>query len=127
MSHEDKRFLQIANDPVSLRDGHYVLNLPFRKDDVQMPNNCHIVMQRLLGLQRKFKTNKSFHKEYTACLNDVIVNGYAEIAQQVRLNEADGRAWYIPHHGVYHPKKKTLRVVFDCLGLSILNFFKVLI
>lgn len=24
------------------------------------------------------------------------------------------RIWYIPHHGVYHPKKKKLRVVFDC-------------
>lgn len=22
--------------------------------------------------------------------------------------------WYIPHHGVYHPRKNTLRVVFDC-------------
>ena len=25
-----------------------------------------------------------------------------------------GRTWYIPHHGVYHPKKNTLRVVFHC-------------
>ena len=23
-------------------------------------------------------------------------------------------AWYIPHHGVYHPTKKKIRVVFDC-------------
>lgn len=22
--------------------------------------------------------------------------------------------WYIPHHGVYHPKKHKIRVVFDC-------------
>ena len=22
--------------------------------------------------------------------------------------------WYIPHHAVYHKRKKTLRVVFDC-------------
>ena len=22
--------------------------------------------------------------------------------------------WYIPHHGVYHPKKNKIRVVFDC-------------
>lgn len=25
-----------------------------------------------------------------------------------------GMVWFIPHHGVYHPKKQTLRVVFDC-------------
>ena len=22
--------------------------------------------------------------------------------------------WYIPHHAVYHKRKKTLQVVFDC-------------
>ncbi|KAL0162190.1 hypothetical protein M9458_041586, partial [Cirrhinus mrigala] len=26
----------------------------------------------------------------------------------------DGQVWYIPHHGVHHPQKKKLRVVFDC-------------
>lgn len=27
----------------------------------------------------------------------------------------DGLVWYIPHHGVYHPKKPgNIRVVFDC-------------
>lgn len=27
----------------------------------------------------------------------------------------EGRTWYIPHHGVYHPKKLgKIRVVFDC-------------
>ena len=24
-----------------------------------------------------------------------------------------GKVWYIPHHGVYHPKKGSLQVVFD--------------
>ena len=26
----------------------------------------------------------------------------------------NGKVWYIPHHGVYHPKKHKIRVVFDC-------------
>ena len=30
------------------------------------------------------------------------------------MDRAPGRTWYIPHHGVYHPKKNTLRVVYDC-------------
>jgi hypothetical protein len=25
----------------------------------------------------------------------------------------DGKLWYIPHHGVYHPKKNKIQVVFD--------------
>ena len=27
---------------------------------------------------------------------------------------AEGRTWYLPHHGVRHPVKQKLRVVFDC-------------
>lgn len=29
-------------------------------------------------------------------------------------NRSDGKVWHIPHHGALHPKKKTIRVVFDC-------------
>ena len=25
-----------------------------------------------------------------------------------------GRTWYLPHHGIYHPQKSKVRVVFDC-------------
>lgn len=38
-------------------------------------------------------------------------------AEQVPVEQRDlhnGRVWYIPHHGMYHPRKGTLRVVFDC-------------
>ena len=31
-----------------------------------------------------------------------------------QLEGREGKVWYIPHHGVHHPKKGTLRVVFDC-------------
>ena len=122
---EDKRFLEIASKSVSLIDGHYTLNLPFRKDDVLMPNNHHIAMQRLQSLKRKLKRNESFYNEYTAFLNDVITQGYAEPVPQLEIGGVQGRTWYIPHHGVYHPKKNTLRVVFDCgaVGRAILFFF----
>ena len=40
----------------------------------------------------------------------MIKNYYAE-----RAPKTNGRVWYIPHHGVYHPKKPDkIRVVFDC-------------
>ncbi len=114
MSFEDKRFLKIVNESISLSDGHYTLNLPCRKDDVIMPNNRHVAMQRLLSLKRKFKRNESFHNEYTSFLSDMMDKGYAEVVPQEEVDQVEGRTWYIPHHAVYHPKKKTLRVVFDC-------------
>jgi hypothetical protein len=102
---EDKRFLEIASKSVSLVDGRYTLNLPFRKDDVLMPNNRLIAMQGLQSLKRKFKRNESFHNEYTAFLNDVITQGYAEPVPQLEMEGALGRIWYIQHHGVHHPKR----------------------
>ena len=39
-----------------------------------------------------------------------MTRGYA-----VRTDDEEvvGKTWYLPHHGVYHPTKKKIRVVFD--------------
>lgn len=49
----------------------------------------------------------------TRFLGDVIDQGYAEMVHADQLDGKDGKLWYIPHHGVYHPTKGKLRVVFD--------------
>lgn len=47
-------------------------------------------------------------------MSDMISKGYAEKVPEGILERSDGRKWYLPHHGVLHPQKKKLRVVFDC-------------
>lgn len=111
---EDKRFLEIMDSSAVLKDGHYSLDLPFRQKKIQMPNNRQIALQRLQSLQRKFKRSESFYKEYTDFVNNVIEEGYAEVVPQEEKEGTKVRTWYIPHHGVFHPRKKNLRVVFDC-------------
>lgn len=112
ISREDQRFMEIMDQSISNENGHYCIDLPFRKDDVIMPNNRCLVEQRLMSLKRKFTKNQEFQKEYTAFLTDVIDKGYAEAVPQDQLFRDDSKVWYIPHHRVYHPKKKTIRV--DC-------------
>lgn len=114
MSVDDKRFLNIASESVKVKEGHYCINLPFKADSIMMPNNRLVAEQRLLNLKRKFKRDPNYQKEYTEFLSDVIDKGYAEIVPTAQVKGTDGKVWYIPHHGVYHPKKKTIRVVFDC-------------
>ena len=46
-------------------------------------------------------------------MNKVIDKGYAQRVSQDDKPE-DGKIWYLPHHGVIHPKKNKIRVVFDC-------------
>lgn len=45
----------------------------------------------------------------------MIKSGHAEVMSDPDLQVTGGHEWYIPHHGVFHPKKPgKLRVVFDC-------------
>lgn len=114
MSREDLRFLKIMDDSAQLVNGHYSVKMPFRNDQFALPNNLCVVKQRLLGLQRRFQRDATFHKEYTSFFTEVISNGYAEEVPQHQLDCEEGQVWYVPHHGVHHPRKGSLRVVFDC-------------
>jgi len=45
-------------------------------------------------------------------MSGLLRDGHAEVVDQAANS---GELFYIPHHGVYHPKKPDkLRVVFDC-------------
>lgn len=114
MSIADKRFMSIMESSKELRNGHYYLPLPFKDNDVTMPSNYQQAQQRVLSLKRKLERNAHYHKEYTTFLESVIEKGYAETVPSDELKGESGTVWYMPHHGVHHPKKGTLRVVFDC-------------
>lgn len=79
-----------------------------------MPNNRNIAEQCTLNLKRRFVRDALFHKDYTAFMNNLISSGYAERVPSTDLSHSDRKVWYIPHQGLYHPKKGKIRVVFDC-------------
>ncbi|VDI00950.1 Hypothetical predicted protein [Mytilus galloprovincialis] len=113
-SKEDKQFLDIASKSSSLVNGHYVIDLPFKSKDVQMPNNRKQAEQRLIALSKRFTQDHDFHKQYVTFMDKVINEGYAIRVPEKDNGQNDGSIWYLPHHGVFHPKKMKLRVVFDC-------------
>lgn len=46
-------------------------------------------------------------------MDDIIARGDAERVPEEDFNKTP--AWYIPHHGVYHPQKPgKIGVIFDC-------------
>lgn len=114
MSQEDQQFMSHMKDSTYHANGHYIIGLPKKKAVVTMPNNHSVAVQRALALKRKFKRNAVFHQEYCDFMKDMIKRGYAVKVPQNQLSREDGKVWYVPHHGVYHPQKKKLRVVFDC-------------
>ena len=47
--------------------------------------------------------------------NKIIRKGYAQKIPDNEVPPVPGKVWYIPHHGIYHPKKpEKIRIVFDC-------------
>ena len=114
MSQEDLAFLKKVSKSVTLHEGHYVIGLPLRDDEVKFPNNRCLAEQRAIGLRRKLSKNIKFHEEYKLFMADILRKGFAVPITPEEKQGKEDKAWYIPHHGVYHPKKHKLRVVFDC-------------
>lgn len=114
LSREDKRFIESVSESAKLIDGYYSIGLPVRQRYIKMPNNKIVVEQRALSLKRRLNKDLSFRSDYITFMSGMLTNGYAERVPTEQLARCDGRVWYIPHHGVYHSKKKKLRVVFDC-------------
>lgn len=124
-SREDHKFIEIVTDSLKLEKGHYSIGLHLRNKDVCMPDNKIIAEQRALNLKKRLKKDVSLHSEYTVFIKDINSKGYAERVLAEDLGRSDGKVWYIPHHGVYHPQKGKLCVVFDCgatfQGMSLNN------
>ena len=111
-SQEDLQFLTIMEEGIrKAENGHYEMPLPFKKRP-QLPGNRSMALTRLEGLKRKFQKDSKYKEDYVRFMNEVLSRGDAEEAPA--LAEEEGEKWYIPHHGVYHPKKNKIRVVFDC-------------
>ena len=67
--------------------------------------------KRLHCLKSRFIRNPVFFADYKGFIEDLLIKGYAKKSTE---KPSDGRAWYIPYHGVYYPNQpRKIRVVFD--------------
>ena len=99
---------------LAIIDGHYELPLPLKDERTMLSNNRELTLSRIKKLRARLKHDSTYRKDYQGFLTEIIEKGYAERVPPEELSLDNGRVWYIPHHGVYHPKKKRkIRVVFD--------------
>ena len=112
---EDERFARILEDGVKKQsDGRYAMPLPLKSDGVCLPNNRQLAVKRWNQLNATFKKNLKFFADYQTFRKDIILQCAEEVPVD-RLKVQDGKVNYVPHTGVYHPKKPgQIRVVFDC-------------
>ena len=114
LSQEDHKFMSIMKEGVHQRDDlHMELPLPLKNPSFSFPDNKEVALKRLQGLKRRLARDPKFREEYETFMDEMLEKGYAEAIPVDDKPEA-GHVWYVPHHGVYHPKKNKIRVVFDC-------------
>ena len=112
LSVEDRRFIRIMDTDAKLQDSHYVLPVPFRSEDLSLPNNRSQAFNRAMWLKKKLERGDQFRDDYVKFMQELLSKEYV-----VKCEEppTEGKVWYVPHHGVYHPQKPgKIRVVFDC-------------
>ena len=99
--------------------GNLEMPLPFRQKNVKMPNNRVQAVNCLYGLLRTLKKKPQMEKDYFTFMEKILSKGHASPvpSDEIKPKERPGELWYLPHFGVYHPKKPTqIRVVFDSLA-----------
>ncbi|KAI2666545.1 Defensin-like protein 68 [Labeo rohita] len=102
--------------------GHYEIPLPFKGRPV-LPSNKQLTVARLDHLKRRMSKDERYKEQYKEFMSEIIQRGDAE---EVNNCGKKGETWYLPHHGVFHPKKsKRLQVVFDC-SASVCEFLKLI-
>jgi hypothetical protein len=112
---EDAQFMRILENGIKqLPDGHYEMPLPLKSDRIVLPNNRTLAVKRWQQLLMRFKRNPKFLSDYKVFMEDVL-DHCAERVPANRLDVEDGKINYVPHTGIYHPRKPgQIRVVFDC-------------
>ena len=111
-SQDDIKFLNCIKNNVTCSNKRYTAPLPFKTEPAPiLPENVKYAELRLAKLKQKMEKNEQFKKDYLCYMNDLISSGYAEIVPD---SEIKNSSWYLPHHGVYHPKRPDkIRIVFD--------------
>ena len=89
--------------------------MPFKNWQRSVSNN-HVKAEQQAMWLKKLQKNPTFHDDYKIFIHDIVVKGYAQrVPNHQRVTGYEGKKWFIPHHGIYHPQKPgKICVVFDC-------------
>ncbi|XP_056094778.1 uncharacterized protein LOC130073406 [Rhinichthys klamathensis goyatoka] len=125
-SPEEEEALHMFEKTTQYKNGRYEVELPWRPDKPELPDNYRIARKRFEGLKRKWRSDVVLYHRYNEVVNEYLKQGIVEDVME------DGSApntvkYYMPHHAVLREDKVTtkLRVVFDAsshdIGFPSLN------
>ncbi|GFU04098.1 integrase catalytic domain-containing protein [Nephila pilipes] len=111
---KDNKILQQFEENIQLRDGRYVVKLPW-KDNLKesLDNNYEIAHERFSKLCHKFKSDQSLYTEYKNVIDSYVEQNIVE--RVPNSNVVGGAEFYLPHRAVIRHDRVSskLRIVFD--------------
>ncbi|XP_066988224.1 uncharacterized protein [Macrobrachium rosenbergii] len=104
-----------AENNVVFKDGHFEIPLPFRNQNLIVPNNKILAIKRALYQKKKMQKDPKYHCDYVNFIDKILQNDYAERIPDSLLTAKSGYVVPAQDHGVYNQRKPDkIRVVFDC-------------
>lgn len=92
----------------------YEVGLPWKSDNVRLPNNRSTALRRLYATESRFRVDPLFAKRYTKAIETNMELGFARRLNLSELEGPQGRTWYVPHFLVENANKPDKpRLVFD--------------
>ena len=92
---------------------HYQLPLPLREVEPMLPDNKAMALKRLKSVRNRLHRDVEYKNNYVSFMSSMISRGQAQVVDPEK-DVPKGWKWFIPHHGVYHPKTRKFRIVMDC-------------
>lgn len=115
VSRDEKRAMELMESSCKRLGNLYTIGLPWKKDKALLPNNYRLAERRLFSLERNLLKDKAKAKMYDEAIMDYEKNGWARALSEREVQAGVKPVYYLPHHGIYRPEKKStpLRIVFD--------------
>ncbi|XP_057374666.1 uncharacterized protein LOC130695542 [Daphnia carinata] len=112
---EERRAWDILNNTTRHNGERYEVNLLWKMDNPDLPNNLFLAQRRFFNLERKLIKDKDLGKVYGSVISTYVNLHHARKLSREEINAGPlGRTWYCPHHPVFNPNKPgKCRVVFD--------------
>ncbi|CAB4010492.1 Hypothetical predicted protein, partial [Paramuricea clavata] len=118
MSQNDRQALKILDKTVRMVNGHYEVGMLWKSDETWLPDNRNMAAAQLRTLRRKLDKNAELRGKYEVFVDDYLEKGYTRKLTVEETARRTNKTWYLPHHGVFHPKKPgKIRVVFNAAAL----------
>lgn len=119
VSQNDLKFMRTLERSIYQdNDKHKIMPLPFINRPT-LPDNYPMALRRFKSQQRKFRADPKYFEHYKMFMDGILASRDAEQVPADQAAGKPGEVWYIPHLGVYHPKKpQKIGVVFDCSAKS---------